>query len=270
MASLPPSGYGDDFDGGARPAARSSNALWIVLVVVAAVVFGMCLIIAVLAALLLPAVQQAREAARRTQSMNNLKQVGLAGHNFHDTFGRFPPPTADGSDDPAVTSPISFNTALLPYLEGGGLYGRIEKSVPWDDPINKDAYSTQVPVFISPQFDQERTTANGYGATHYVPNSQVMGETGAGMRMQDVTDGSSNTALAGSVNAAFPAWGDPQNGRDVSNGFAGGPNAFGGPQGGALILLMDGSVRFVSDATAPEVAKALASPTGGEQVPAGW
>jgi hypothetical protein len=267
MASVPPGGYGDEFAAAPRPAARPSNALWIVLVVVAACLVMMCLVAGVLAALLFPAVQQAREAARRSQSMNNLKQVGLAGHNFHDTYGRFPPPAGDGSDDPNVASPISFNTAILPFLDQMALYGGIEKSVAWDDPINKNAYSTVVPLYISPQFE-DRTGPTGYGLTHYVPNSRMFEENGAGMIMQDVTDGLSNTAMAGSVNAAFPAWGDPANGRDPSNGFAGGPNAFGGPPGGALILMMDGSVRFISENAAPGLGNALATPNGGEAVPA--
>ena len=90
-------------------------------------------IIAVLIALLLPAVQQAREAARRTQCKNNLKQLGLAFHNYHDTFNTFPP--GHVSDFPAVTPFVSpgnltssevgcwtWGTFLLPALEQTNLY----------------------------------------------------------------------------------------------------------------------------------------------------
>ena|SRR5690606_8926209 len=267
MSSLPPAD--DAFHQSPQyPTSRSNNALWIVLIVAAAALLVMCLIGGILMALLLPAVQQAREAARSSQSSNNLKMVGLAAHNFHDTNGRFPPLAPNGQDDPDVTAPISFNTALLPYLDQAALYGGIDKSIPWDDPINKMAYSTVVPTYISPHFEQ-RTDANGYAVTHYVPSSHIVVEDGGGIRLREVTDGTSNTILGGSIdNTAMPPWGDPQNARDPGNGFAGGPNAFGGVSGGAVILLMDGSVRFIDANTAPGVANALASPTGGEPVPA--
>jgi type II secretory pathway pseudopilin PulG len=265
MASVPSGGFGGD-PGDPRPA-RSNNTLWIVLIVVSGVALVMCLIIAVLTALLLPAVQAAREAARRTQSMNNLKQIGLSAHNFHDAIGHLPPFPANGSEDPDVTSPISFHTALLPYVGQGTVYGMTDKSVPWDDAINKNAYATRIPAYLSPHFP-DQITAGGYAVAHYVPSSHVFAENGRGTDFRSVTDGTSNTILAGSVGAGFPAWGDPANSRDPANGFAGGPNAFGGVPGGALVLMMDGSVRFISDKTAPGLAKSLSTPTGGETIPA--
>nr|MDQ3330633.1 DUF1559 domain-containing protein [Planctomycetota bacterium] len=215
-------------------------------------------------ALLLPAVQQAREAARRSQAMNELKQIGLAAHNFHDAHSHFPPPAGDGSQDPSVTSPISFHTALLPYINQQALYSGIDKSIPWDDPANQMSYSMVVPTFLSPQYE-ERTTANGYAVAHFVPSVHLMRD-GKPLSMREITDGTSNTVMAGQIQAPFPAWGDPNNGRDPAAGFAGGPTAFGGRTGGGLILMMDGSVRFVSENMAPSVAGAIATPDGGEQV----
>ncbi|RCS46391.1 DUF1559 domain-containing protein [Bremerella cremea] len=76
-------------------------------------------IIGVLIALLLPAVQQAREAARRTQCINNLKQVGLAVHNFHDTFGELPPSRVQYEY-------LGWSALLLPFMEQGNLYDQID------------------------------------------------------------------------------------------------------------------------------------------------
>src|ERR1700709_2477916 len=74
-------------------------------------------IIAVLIALLLPAVQQAREAARRSQCKNNLKQLGLAMHNYHDTYKVFP--TASGGNG------FSPHARILPYVDQAPLYGTL-------------------------------------------------------------------------------------------------------------------------------------------------
>jgi prepilin-type N-terminal cleavage/methylation domain-containing protein len=93
-------------------------------------------IIAILIALLLPAVQQAREAARRTQCRNNLKQMGLALHNYHDVHKCFPighqhVGTFDGDDTDRVGGSAFFWTAyILPYMDGGPLFNQFDFNVP--------------------------------------------------------------------------------------------------------------------------------------------
>jgi len=92
-------------------------------------------IIAVLIALLLPAVQQAREAARRSQCKNNLKQVGLAIHNYHETVNCFPPAywaVIANNGNPALTDQNTkgFLSQILPYIDQGPLYNQIDQSTP--------------------------------------------------------------------------------------------------------------------------------------------
>ena len=103
----------------ALPSRRNRGFTLIELLVVIA-------IIAILIALLLPAVQQAREAARRTQCKNNLKQIGLAMHNYHDTFNTLPPGYISGIvPDSNTTSEIgaySWGAMILPQVEQGNLY----------------------------------------------------------------------------------------------------------------------------------------------------
>lgn len=112
-------------------------------------------IIAILIALLLPAVQQAREAARRTQCKNNLKQIGLAFHNYHDTHGRFPQPAMIGltvSSGLRMTSGSSWQIQLLPYIDQAPLYNLLDvtNTSPYNQAVNGAAVATIIPGFVCP------------------------------------------------------------------------------------------------------------------------
>ena len=123
-------------------------------------------IIAILIALLLPAVQQAREAARRTQCKNNLKQIGLAMHNYHDTFNCLPISMSWGrinaADDWDRRQAFSDKVYMLPYLELGNLYQQTNfNDFPWN-PWNTGsnlAQSGRLPVFNCPS--NANVNANG-------------------------------------------------------------------------------------------------------------
>ncbi len=129
-------------------------------------------IIAVLISLLMPAVQSAREAARRAQCINNLKQIGLALANYQDALGAYPPgyiaasPYSNGESD---TSPgWSWASMILPQLEQAPLFASINFSVPVQAAANSTAATTNLKVFLCPS-DQVPTlpftVTDGFGDT---------------------------------------------------------------------------------------------------------
>jgi len=104
-------------------------------------------IIAVLVALLLPAVQQAREAARRSACKNNLKQFGLALHNYHDTHRGFPMGFSDNNNFDNVFA--NANAMLLPFFEQSSLYNLYDSQRPWEQQIQAVGRA-EIPVFRCP------------------------------------------------------------------------------------------------------------------------
>ena len=106
-------------------------------------------IIAILIGLLLPAVQKVREAANRLSCQNNLKQLGLALHSYHNANDSFPAGMVTSSSDISDASATGF-TALLPYLEGDTTYNRYHFEVPWFDSSNYEAVGVNVKLFFCP------------------------------------------------------------------------------------------------------------------------
>jgi hypothetical protein len=160
----------------------------------------------ILIALLLPAVQKVREAANRVQSSNNMRQIGLAIHNYHDTYGCFPPAVVYGPEGQPL---YSWRVLLLPFLEQDALYRQFKLDEPWDSPHNKPLLAFMPRVYIHP--DQ------GQPAEPYATYYQVFTGGGAifdtdpkaGRRtFASITDGTANTILL--VEAADPVpWSQP-------------------------------------------------------------
>jgi prepilin-type N-terminal cleavage/methylation domain-containing protein len=170
-------------------------------------------IIAILIGLLVPAVQKVRESANRIQCINNLKQLGLAAHNYHDTHKHLPP--AIGYYPPARGAFGNYFFHLLPYVEQDNLYRSALGNVPFPPPDgptkvyypgNNKVYSQSVPIFLCPSDPSVGSDGivmiNGvpFGASSYATNGMVISEKpGPGpqgkTRFADITDGTSNTIL---------------------------------------------------------------------------
>ncbi len=121
-------------------------------------------IIAVLIALLLPAVQQAREAARRTQCKNNLKQLGLALHNYESTFTCFP--AEKWEFKPPVVPTYwanSWSQMILPYLDQTPMYNAYNFNKSWDDPLNYGVSGADINAFVCPSTPSKRLGGGDFG-----------------------------------------------------------------------------------------------------------
>ena len=172
-------------------------------------------IIAILIALLLPAVQQAREAARRSQCKNNLKQFGLAMHNYHDTHGVFPIGVVGRPGSNWQCSTMSngdtlpnqdyrswgWGTYVLPYVDQAPLYNSLQPDgcrMPNADALfnGEKLLQQALSVYACPSDTGRPINVyfQNYSKSNYVINEQF-GNVNTSVRMRDVTDGTSNTFL---------------------------------------------------------------------------
>lgn len=280
-------------------------------------------IIAILVALLLPAVQQAREAARRTACKNNMRQIGLAMHNYHESFSAFPPGyigVTQRRQDPEGESGFGWATMILPQLEQAPLYDILDFSQAMDVAPNRPELKRFLPVFNCPsdpkpdEFDVEDRNGmrvamgtsnymgvfgsielhgceNPPGTPPVTSGGQCRGDGAlyhnSRTRFRDFIDGSSSTFLIGErTTYVGPAWdgeffgtwsgalpeveesaarilghaGHPPNeGEDIEDFGSFHP-------GGALFVLGDGHIAFISEVIDEGIFHALATMAGGETV----
>lgn len=239
-------------------------------------------IVAILVGLLLPAVQAAREAARKASCKNNLHQIGLALHTYHDAHRTLPTGCIQWRqyNSPKPYRQFAWSALLLPFLEQQNLHAQIDFGVPFDSPVNAIAAATRLSVYECPTADDRQlvrgqTDYGGlYGETMVDrPQNDGMFLYERSIAFRDVTDGLSNTmAISEDVGGPDSEW---INGGNVfvQSGGINDPHAWIGDNeirsrhgAGAMVLFVDGRTIFVSQTVDLKVLGSLITRAKGEVV----
>ncbi|MEZ6056809.1 MAG: DUF1559 domain-containing protein [Planctomycetaceae bacterium] len=239
-------------------------------------------VVAVGVALLLPAVQAARQAARRAASTNNLRQMGLAMHNYEATHRHLPSGTI-ANEKLKPEERLSWIVDLLPMMDQGALGERIDRKSGWESDRNRQWAEISLPTLTNPAtvVDDE----SEFPVTHYVgicgvgadaptlaKNHKRAGIFGYDRTtsFRDILDGTSNTVMISEASGDYGSW--MSGGKATLRSFTkkpyiNGPDGIGGPYpGGCNMCIGDGSVRFISEDIDSEVMEALSTIAGGEAI----
>lgn len=248
-------------------------------------------IIGLLTSLLLPAVQAAREAARRSACTNNLRQIGIGLHNYHQAMACFPPGGIEhrsminhktGKPYGLTGRQLAWSLFILPYVEQEPLYKKVDTTKPFDAPENAEAAATILPLYICPSATSQRELRQGRGPCDYggiygeritSPNNPPKGMMlyDQSLTVADVFDGTSNTLIV-SEDSDFRdgQWINGLNVFDQAYAINKAP-AFENDirskhPGGANGLFTDASVRFLKETMDLTVLAAICTRAGGEVV----
>jgi Protein of unknown function (DUF1559) len=202
-----------------------------------------------------------REAVRRTQCKNNLKQIAVALHEYHDVYEAFPPAVVRDTDGKPLHS---WRTLILPFIDQQALYNSIDLSKPWDAPINQKARETNVSEFRCPSVSSSLPD----GSTTYLA---VVGEHGAlhpslPRRFKEITDGTPKTLLVVELtpDRAIP-WMQPSD-MDVETLMSAVDDVRQNHLSGFQGVLCDGSVRFMSTTIDKATLRSLTTIDGNETI----
>jgi len=205
-----------------------------------------------------------RLAAARVQSQNNLKQIGLAFHNYHDTMGTFPGGFYDASGKKVG---LSWRVAVLPYLEQVELYKQFKLDEPWDSENNKKLIAKMPKQYAPPGVDTKGYTFyrsfSGMGTILPPPIPGKAGTPAQGVKLTSITDGTSNTFMCVEAGEAV-IWTKPDElAYDEKKPV---PKLGGIFETGFNAAFCDGSVRFFKPDIDEKTLRGLITANGGEVI----
>jgi hypothetical protein len=220
-----------------------------------------------------------RGAGGRMTSVNNLKQIGLAAHTYHDTWGQFPHNTYTSDGKPL----LSWRVQILPFIEGEALYNRFDLDEPWDGPSNIRLLAEMPRIYGKPgdRSPAVRTYYRGFSSPgavferrpnqltpRFLPLLGPFPDPRTGLHVQDFKDGLNTTLLV--VEAGDPVeWTKP----DDLDASPGKPFPKMGGMGWRKVFqaaFADGSVRALKLDTPEDTLRDLVTYNGGETLPPGW
>ncbi len=211
------------------------------------------------AALVMVPARQAREGARRSRSVNNLKLIALAMHNYHFRSNSFPPAYSAAKDGKPL---LSWRVLILPYLEEKELFEKFHLDEPWDSPHNKALIPLMPKTYACPA---AAPALAAEGKTTYLtprgPGTIFPGP--EGVKLQDITDGTSNTIfVVETTDEVAVTWTRPDDWEAAPEPQL--PTLFGHYPDGTNVGFADGSVRFLRATIPPRIWKLLMTRNGGE------
>lgn len=239
-----------------RSAGGSSGA-GTVFVILAVLGFGVLICCGGVGALFFLGRGQVQLAANRNLATNNLRQIGLALHNYHDTYGTFPPAVVNDENGQPL---YSGRVLLLPFLEQNGLFQGFDKTKAWDSPENDAVSQATVLAFQDPA----NTTGSRSRADFvFVTGPGTTFDGGKAARFADVHDGLSQTIGVVQTNSGPDSWAAPGEWDASSGAFPTGSQ----PNRGVLVLFLDGSVQSLQPQYASQNLQALVGIKDGQVLP---
>jgi hypothetical protein len=238
------------------PSGAGSGGASVLLVVLG--ILGVSLLVCggLVALLIFPALGAARSAAKRAQSMNNMKQIALALHNYHDTHLTFPPAVVTDADGKPL---YSGRVLLLPFLEQGALYEQFDKSKAWDSPENLPITMQAIRTFQDPASKRTEPNRSDYV---FVTGAGTIFDGKKATKMMEITDGTSNTLLIVQSSAGPANWAAP-----VDWNADGGQLPPGDHPRVVLFGYADGSVRAADPNQVQPFIKQITNRSDGQAIP---
>jgi len=213
-----------------------------------------------LMAVVMPLVEQGRERAKRQQTVDSLKRIALAMHNYHDTHAKYP---AVGSVGPDGKPLLSWRVHILPYIGQAGLYKQFHLDEPWDSSHNRKLIEKMPETYRCPASGLERH--EGSSTYRVVMGKETVFTGDDAVPMKEIKDGTSHTILVVEVDDANAVvWTKPEGLLlDPDNPTKGLGGHF---KNGFHAALCDGSIRFIHESIAPKILYALFTRAGREVV----